>query len=289
WYSSAQGRAYVFYGGSIVTENASGADVIYTGEAGSGFGFGWDIETGDFNADGTEDLAVSGVYYGDPTYRGRVYIFHGGSMSSSNASAADEIITGENTGGRFGSHMKTGDYNDDGKDDLAIGAYYYNTDVGRVYVFYNSSLTTSGAESADLVIDGETSGDYLGGVGNIVSGDINADGRDDLILGSGFHDSQIGRIYIFYGESIRSTGVENANVVIDGESNLGYGAGAGAEVGLADMDNNGVVDLIVAASAYGPVEYDGRVYILMSEASAEHVSTMKINGTVKFNGSVKFH
>jgi hypothetical protein len=31
-YSSSTGRAYLFYNGSIITENASGADIIITGE-----------------------------------------------------------------------------------------------------------------------------------------------------------------------------------------------------------------------------------------------------------------
>jgi formylmethanofuran dehydrogenase subunit C len=71
-YNSSQGRTYIFYNnGVIITENASGADIIIIGEATSSAGDS--MTAGDFNADGKTDLVIGGSEYN--SNQGRAYIF----------------------------------------------------------------------------------------------------------------------------------------------------------------------------------------------------------------------
>jgi hypothetical protein len=59
------------------------------------------------------------------------------------ASNADVIIAGETTNNYFGATVASGDWNADGKTDLAVGAYGYSTNTGRVYLFTSEAKVDS--------------------------------------------------------------------------------------------------------------------------------------------------
>jgi len=137
-YSSLQGGAYIFYGGSLTSKNASAADVTLTGEA-TGNQFGNSLTTGDLNTDGTDDLIVGAYIYN--SFQGRTYVFYGKNLRTENATDADLIITGESTSSSFGDSLLVTDINDNGVDDLIIGAPRYDApnDQGRVYVLMSEA------------------------------------------------------------------------------------------------------------------------------------------------------
>ncbi|MCA9358567.1 FG-GAP repeat protein, partial [Candidatus Kaiserbacteria bacterium] len=180
----------------MTSKAASAADVILTGETTANY-FGWSTTAGDYNGDGVDDVAVAAWGYSSNT--GRAYVFYGGSMVSEAASGADAIFTGQATGNYFGDTLATGDFNADGKDDLVVEAHGYVTNTGRVYTFYGGSMTSKNAASADVIMTGESTGDLFGyGLG---VGDLNADGKDDLLVGAIGYSTYTGRAYIFYSQS----------------------------------------------------------------------------------------
>jgi formylmethanofuran dehydrogenase subunit C len=250
-YSTVTGRTYIFYNGSIITENASGADIIITGETTSN-SFGMSLTSGDFNADGKTDIAVGASYYS--SYTGRAYIFYNGSIITENASGADIIITGETTGDVFGTSLASGDWNADGKTDLAVGAYQYSTNTGRAYLFYNGSIITENASGADIIITGETTNNYLGYT--IGSGDWNADGKTDLVVGAYGYSTDTGRAYIFYNGSIITENASGADILITGETTSNS---FGRSLASGDWNADGKTDL--AVGAYGYSTSTGRTYI----------------------------
>jgi hypothetical protein len=193
-----QGKVYIYFGGSIISEGSSGADIVLDGEVVSSY-FGASFTTGDYNADGKDDLAVGA--YGYNSNQGRAYIFYGGSMASENASGADVTLTGEATGNYFGSSITAGDWNSDGKDDLAVGAYGYNSSQGRIYLFYGRNLRTVSATHADVIITGQVTNSNFGNA--LVVGDLSGNGVDDLIIGANGYDvsSDEGRVYILSSEA----------------------------------------------------------------------------------------
>ncbi len=254
-YSTSTGRVYLFYSGSIITENASGADTIITGET-TNNAFGTSLNSGDFNADGKTDLAVGANGYSSSI--GRTYLFYNDGSIPTTAATADVIITGETTNDWFGNIFISGDFNADGKTDLAVGAYNYSSSTGRAYLFYNGSIITENASGADVIITGETTSNNFGYA--MAAGDFNADGKTDLAVGAQNYSTSTGRSYLFYNGSIITENASGADVIITGETTSNN---FGSSLVSGDFNSDGKVDLVVGAYNYASSR--GRVYIFTSQ------------------------
>jgi hypothetical protein len=205
---------------------------------------------GDVNGDGYDDLIVGAMLNDAGGYEaGRTYVYSGatGDMIY--------VFTGAAAGDQFGWPVAiVGDVNDDGYDDLIIGASHNDAggeDAGRAYVF-------SGATGDTLFIfTGEAADDWLGW--SVASaGDVNGDGVTDLIVGapqSNAGGTYSGRAYVFSG----STG--DTIHVFTGEA----GDVLGTSVASAgDVDSDGFADLIVGAYLYGGTNA-GRAYVFSGQ------------------------
>jgi hypothetical protein len=196
--ASNAGRAYVFAGGaSLVTRNASGADMVLTGE-GTGSGFGASVATaGDVNGDGLVDAIVGAPSHNSS--RGRAYLFYGGPMFFTRSAAlADVVLTGEGSNNSFGASVASaGDANGDGPSDILVGASGYASGIGRVYIFYGgSSLASRSGTGADVILTGESAGGSFGAA-VAGAGDLELDGFADLLVGAPAMSGSRGRAYVF--------------------------------------------------------------------------------------------
>jgi len=107
-------------------------------------------------------------------------------------------------GAAAGYDVATGDLNGDGMDDLVIGAPTANG-AGQVYVFLGRSnlkgVVDLANKKADVTISGEAVDDLFGS--SLAIGDINGDGKDDLIIGAPAADSpnapDSGKVYAVSG------------------------------------------------------------------------------------------
>ena len=105
-------------------------------EAEGGDGFGSELGAGDFDGDGLADLAI-GVP-GEGGGRGIVHAIYGaaGALSSEGNQLWFQDISTPDGGDLYGSSLTTGDFNDDGADDLAIGVPGENGGRGAVNLVY---------------------------------------------------------------------------------------------------------------------------------------------------------
>ncbi|MBK8553628.1 MAG: FG-GAP repeat protein [Ignavibacteria bacterium] len=192
-YNSIQGRAFIYFGGSTMNNIP---DVTLTGTS-AGDRFGFSVSgAGDVNGDGFDDVIVGASGYNGGTFQGRAYIYYGGSSMNS---TADVTLTGGAALNYFGESVSgAGDFNNDGYDDVIVGANGYNSNQGRVYLYLGSNSMNN---ISDLTITGISVGDYFG---NSVSdaGDVNADGYDDIIIGAKGRNTFEGEAYIYYGGSV---------------------------------------------------------------------------------------
>ena len=258
--------AYIFYGGPSMDANY---DVKLVGENGR---FGYSVSSaGDVNGDGYDDVIVGADYYddGSNTAVGAAYIFYGGPSMDS---IYDVKMVGENTYDNFGTEVSSaGDVNNDGYDDVIVGAYRYdngsNTNDGAAYIFY-------GGPSMDSIYDvkmvGENAGDYFG-LSVSSAGDVNNDGYDDVIVGAEGSNAA----YIFYGGSSMDS-IYDVKMV--GENADDWFGNSVSSAG--DVNKDGYDDVIVGADGYavGSNTNAGAVYIFYGGHSMDSVYDAKMVG-----------
>ena len=105
------------------------------------------------------------------------------------------------------SNSVSGDVDGDGLDDILIASHTIGTSagsaVGKVYLFFGSSLSVDGSfdvSNADYVFEGEQAYDRFG-FAISMAGDVDADGRDDILIGAYSNDdvaSSAGKSYLFW-------------------------------------------------------------------------------------------
>ncbi|HKX29793.1 MAG TPA: FG-GAP repeat protein, partial [Blastocatellia bacterium] len=133
---------------------------------------------------------------------GAVYGFFGHSLlpSTIEAAGSDLLINGSSENGKIGASLAIGNFNGDGYADFAIGAPSYLQGLG-------AALLVPGSERPEAIqpitISGVDPGDNFGAW--LAMGDLNSDGRSDLIIGvpggDGANNSrpETGETYVVYG------------------------------------------------------------------------------------------
>ncbi len=258
-YNGTKGRAYIYYGGSVMDNIA---DVTFTGEfAGESFGYSVS-KAGDVNGDGFSDVIISALYGGSNA--GEVYIFFGGSPMNN---VADISILGENSGDNFGKSVSNaGDMNGDSYDDFIVGASSYSSGSGKTYIYFGGSNINT---FADLIITGQ-SGDFLG---QSVSdaGDVNSDGFSDVIVSTGIAVN--GKVYLYSGGQTLSS---QPDVTFYSESSSLY---FGSSIsGINDVNNDGYDDIIVSSPTYSTST--GKTYIYFGGNVMDNNSDIIMFGNV---------
>jgi hypothetical protein len=145
---------------------------------------GWSVAGGgDVNADGYTDMLIGAVSHresGDRT--GAVYIVFGSPLPVSRSLAdADALILGVGEDGIGHDVAFAGDVDADGFDDVLVGGIDSQT-PRAVHLFLGSTLpAVTSLEHADARIYRST--DYWGEARADGAGDVNGDGRDDVLVG----------------------------------------------------------------------------------------------------------
>ena len=186
--------------------------------------FGLRMGTGDFNGDGYTDISIisSERLSADPNDEGAAHIIYGSSNGlDTDAALPNQIWThgdldeGLVSDGATFSTVVSGDFNNDGFDDLVLGSSEFGFDIdsrdGIVQVIYGSS---SGLDTSAVLPNQLWTQDSPGLLGttpyNLIFGtsltvnDFNGDGFDDLAIGVDgefVESSFIGAVHIIFGST----------------------------------------------------------------------------------------
>lgn len=139
------------------------------------------LPIGDYNADGYGDFLITAYRSVYPSYYYETaFLYYGGPQFDT---IPDLIFRGQHlspteaTGyGKVAAQL--GDFNGDGYDDFAIGAPFYNNDIGKIYVYYGGPSPDT---TADFEVYGYNTYDELPYLDMMIGGDYNGDGLGDIL------------------------------------------------------------------------------------------------------------
>lgn len=227
---SFAGVVHVLYGFPVGGLAISGNQYFSAGSFAEivGHQFGSPLAAGDFNGDGYSDLAI-----GEPRGSvgtlfsfGRVYVLYGASGGMSDTGRqiwsqdSPDILDHAEAHDNFGRALAAGDFNDDGRHDLAVGVpredfigtttgFRFITDAGAVNVIYGSrgGLTATGNQflhrnSANVLLDKADDGDQFGNA--LSAWNFGNGNNSDLAIGVPFENVggiSGGAVNILYGST----------------------------------------------------------------------------------------
>jgi hypothetical protein len=183
--TDAAGVVTVFYGSA--TGLTGPGDILQQTSPENGDAFGSTLDSGDFDADGVDDLAVGapGEDVGRAVDAGAVTVFPGSAGGLAAAPAQNLFQVSPENGDRFGSALEAGPFDTGAAFDLAVGAPGETVAragaAGAVTVFYAAAGGLAGPGQT-LLQDNPEGGDLFGSA--LVSGSFRHNGRFDLAVGA---------------------------------------------------------------------------------------------------------
>jgi hypothetical protein len=231
---SRSGAFHVLYGNgtfaNLGTVRALFDEDDLPGGALAGSRLGCTFASGNYNGDAFTDLAVcaDGRRVGTTANAGAVFVLRGagGGLTASGAQRWDFDTAGvrgtPTQGDNWGDSLASGDFNNDGRDDLAIAVDKKDldntagVDHGLVLVFPggNNLLTVNSGKykgfsekTRGIPSFGAQSGDEFGS--HLQSADYNSDGRTDLYIAAGGKSvsgkAKAGALYLLKGATLGVT------------------------------------------------------------------------------------
>ncbi len=242
------GRVYLYFGGPTM---GTIPELMFTGEAEFN-NFGTSLAfVGDVNNDGFSDIAIGAPGYeiaGETVNVGRIYIYFGNNTLDSNP---DVIITGSGDQRIGHTIASAGDINNDGFDDIIVGAPYMGSAVGPssyVCIYYGG---TDMDATPDVIIENTL---FNFGKSAACAGNMNHDDYDDIMV------SDENNIYFFFGGTEMDTEPDYTLHISD------------------------YFDGIQSISLAGDVNYDGYKDILVS--SIDHTGDTRIGKIYLYSGNL---
>jgi len=249
--------------------------------------WGFNLQTGDFDADGFGDIVISapGKNINGKDNAGEITILYGNDSENpiSRVQTFNQmnryIPDAPEPEDRWGSSLTSADFNGDGFSDLAVGApgerWGNYEEAGAVTILYGSQNGLQSKKSVRLhqgtpgIPDKNEPHDQWGS--NLISGDFNNDGYEDLAIGTPNESSgdkdKTGTITILQGSSKGIT-TKKSKFIHKGSFNIPGNITPydrwGSVLIASDFNNDGYIDIVVGTpdETVGPAQKSGSITVL---------------------------
>lgn len=270
------GAAYIFLGSASGVSSTMHRRLHYPGSAGGNASFGNSVAGGgDVNGDGFSDVVVGApMDDGGGASRGSAYVYYGSANGIADTVNRSLPHPSTDDNALFGwSVSVSGDYNNDGYAEVAVGAKSADVDLiaaddkGIAYVYSGSTTGTSSSVTTRIPYPNSDAAAFGSWIAH--AGDINGDGYADLAIGAdqasvGGIDSS-GGTWVYYGSASGLPTTSNAALTYTGND----GGGMGARIGnIGDSNGDGYTDLAVGAGSSDITSHNtGYAYVFNGSSS----------------------